>query len=775
MFRVGSFCVIAFMFFSLAAAGSARAADGTDLIPADQVKKNAVALDGIEASVTYTTDEKALARWAAQIGRIKSGATACVASAEKQLNGTETDLKTLGPKVAGEDIAVTRKRLALEREKAALQKQLASCRLLVLRSDEVLAEVNARSQVIVARHLLLRGPPIGALLSENWRKSREWISATRSFIVKHSGIRAISPGAWAAVAVMGVLVGWLSLWLRRRIGARPLARPPTGFADALRRAFSAVTARYAPRLLVSITVAGLVWILSRDLETTPFVGLVAYGLPAYFLLAALIELFLAPPSPAVPFLPVDGAIARAVARRLKILARLVYLGYLLFSTLLWQSLPEPALLLTRAIFAAVLVPNVIWSIWLFRRLTRIEELNWLRAAASVLLVVALAAEWLGYRNLSVFLLGGIVGTMMSVGIALLLSRLFRELYEGLAGGSGGWYQEARRLLGLAPGAPFPGLTWLRFLTTLAIWAGALLLVLATWGVADDVLAHLRDFFLAGFAVGSLRIVPSRILLALLILGLLLPAGRWLRTRLEKRWLKKTYLERGAREALVTISGYSVVGIAVVLALGVAGMDFGNLAIIAGALSVGIGFGLQNIVNNFVSGLILLFERPVKTGDWIIVGTTEGYVRRISIRSTQIQTFDRADVIVPNSELISTQVTNWMLRDKSGRVTVAVGVAYGSDTKRVKEVLLEVARNHPQVVVDSGRLPQPTVLFRRFGDSSLDFELRCFIHNIDNRLTVISDLNFAIDQAFRDEGIEIPFPQRDLHIKGWPSQDLPPGG
>ena len=141
---------------------------------------------------------------------------------------------------------------------------------------------------------------------------------------------------------------------------------------------------------------------------------------------------------------------------------------------------------------------------------------------------------------------------------------------------------------------------------------------------------------------------------------------WVRSRLRRRWLTRTTMDRGAREATVTIIGYVGVALAFVIALAVAGFEFTNLAIIAGALSVGIGFGLQAIVNNFVSGLILLFERPIKTGDWIVVGNTEGYVKRISIRSTMIQTFDRADVIVPNSDLIANQVTNWMLYDPRGR-------------------------------------------------------------------------------------------------------------
>ncbi|MDH5182146.1 MAG: mechanosensitive ion channel, partial [Gammaproteobacteria bacterium] len=180
---------------------------------------------------------------------------------------------------------------------------------------------------------------------------------------------------------------------------------------------------------------------------------------------------------------------------------------------------------------------------------------------------------------------------------------------------------------------------------------------------------------------------------------------------------------------------------------------------------------QNIVNNFVSGLILLFERPIKTGDWIVVGGTEGYVRKIRMRSTQIQTFDRADVIVPNSELIASQVTNWMLQDARGRIHVPVGVAYDSDVDKVQVLMMQAANNHPDIIKHDPET-LPTVLFRRFGNSALEFELRAHIVNIDKRLQVISDLNFAIIRLFRENGIEIPYPQQDLHIRNWPGRPDP---
>jgi len=317
----------------------------------------------------------------------------------------------------------------------------------------------------------------------------------------------------------------------------------------------------------------------------------------------------------------------------------------------------------------------------------------------------------------------------------------------------------------------PGLRWLKVTITFTLLIVLVYSLLRLWGLSEVGIAQAQNYLMSGFDVGSLHVVPTKLLLALLTLALLLSTSAWLRGRMEHEWLLNTRMDRGAREALVTITGYVGVALAIVIALGIAGMEFSNLAIVAGALSVGIGFGLQNIVNNFISGLILLFERPIKTGDWVVVGTTEGYVKRISIRSTQIQTFDQSDVIVPNSEIIQGQVTNWMLRDPHGRVRVPIGVAYGSDTEKVKQLLLEVACAHPQVISD-GSASEPSVLFLAFGDSALQFELRCIIENIDKRLQVRSDLNFAIDAAFRANGIEIPFPQRDLHIRNWPGS--PPG-
>ena len=350
----------------------------------------------------------------------------------------------------------------------------------------------------------------------------------------------------------------------------------------------------------------------------------------------------------------------------------------------------------------------------------------------------------------------------------MFKKLGMEFFDGIEHGRQPWHRNIRKFFRLKANDHFPGLLWLQLIFFVSLWTGLAITLLRIWGMSDADMAEYQTYLFEGFKVGSLDVVPVRIFIALLSFGLLLAVTSWMKNSLDRDWLAKTNIDRGTREAIVIISGYAGFAVSVLVGLGVAGMDFTTLAIVAGALSVGLGFGLQNIVNNFVSGLILLFERPVKRGDWIVVGNTEGYVKRIRIRSTQIETFDHADVIVPNSELISSQVTNWMLSDQHGRARIPVGVAYGTDTDKVKQLLLQVAEEHPMVITNDASMP-PRVLFMRFGNSSLDFELRVFIQNVDNRLSVISDLNFAIDRKFRENGIEIPYPKQDVYIKELPGK------
>ena len=238
----------------------------------------------------------------------------------------------------------------------------------------------------------------------------------------------------------------------------------------------------------------------------------------------------------------------------------------------------------------------------------------------------------------------------------------------------------------------------------------------------------------------------------------------LRRWLGQKVLPNTRLDAGVRHSIALAAGYAGVTIAIVTALGTLGISLTSLGLVAGALSVGIGFGLRTLVENFVAGLLLLMERPIKVGDWIVIDGHQGTVKEISVRSTEIETFDRAAVILPNSLLIGQPVMNWTHKNRLARVVITVGVAYGSDTRKVCDLLLGCAAKTAHVV----RTPEPVVAFTGFGDSSLDFELRCIVADTDHLIATRTALNLAIDDALRAAGIEIPFPQRDVNLKAPPA-------
>jgi potassium-dependent mechanosensitive channel len=251
---------------------------------------------------------------------------------------------------------------------------------------------------------------------------------------------------------------------------------------------------------------------------------------------------------------------------------------------------------------------------------------------------------------------------------------------------------------------------------------------------------------------------------LLILGALLfsiiTMAGVLTNLLRSRVLQRAGINRGLQEVIAMLTKYSVVTIATIILLQIWGLDLSSLAILASALGVGIGFGLQDIAKNFGSGLVLVFERPIQVGDFVEVGEFKGTVEQIAARSTEIRTLDHVSIIVPNSRFLEKEVINWSHRNPVSRLHIPVGVAYQADPQTVQTALLEAAQNHPDVLPS----PPPTVLFQGFGDSALNFELLVWTSTPNRQFLLRSDLNFLIFETLKRWHIEIPFPQRDLHLR-----------
>jgi small-conductance mechanosensitive channel len=384
-----------------------------------------------------------------------------------------------------------------------------------------------------------------------------------------------------------------------------------------------------------------------------------------------------------------------------------------------------------------------------------------RAFAWLLTLVIFFSVIIGYVAFATFLLGQIVRDAGALAIVYLIGVVVQGGAEVVLQPKAAIGRSLMTIAALRKESLEQLTVLVQGAARVTVFATAALLLLGPWGIqSQDMLGSLRAAYF-GFKYGDVTISISSILAAtfVFILGVLITRAvqNWLATQL----LPRTRLDDGLRNSIKTIFGY--VGFILILALSAAqlGLDFQKLALIAGALSVGIGFGLQSVVNNFVSGLIILWERAVRVGDMVVVGADSGFVRRINVRSTEIETFDRATLIVPNSNLVSGVVKNWVRTDRVGRIIIALNVAFDSDPEEVREILISAAKAQDLVL----SIPAPLVLFSDFGDWALKFQLICFVDEIEMADRVKSEMLFDLHRRFREAKVRVPYPRQDFDFIG----------
>jgi potassium-dependent mechanosensitive channel len=411
---------------------------------------------------------------------------------------------------------------------------------------------------------------------------------------------------------------------------------------------------------------------------------------------------------------------------------------------------------------------VLWAAILRVRLNEqhlegLHSLSWMRSLrlpAWLIAISIVATALTGYLALSRFIAQQLVvtGSLLAVVYLLLLwADGVAQAMTDETSNLGAWLKSAG---GLDDSKRSQLAVPVSLMLKLLVLVCSVPLILNQWGYPWGDIQELYHQLFFGFQIGTTHVSLAAIFAAIIVFILGYVAARFFQRWLDAQVLKPAGLSGGLRDSISTGVGYIGVFAAALYALSWAGFPLSNLALVAGAFSVGIGFGLQSVVSNFVSGLILLAERPIKVGDLVMVGGEEGIVRKISVRSTEIETFERANVLIPNSFFMNEKVKNWTLRNNTGRIEIRVGVSHESEPRKVKAILLNAAQDHPNIMRD----PAPFVDFEDFNEEALHFKLYAFIYDLNKSVAIRTELRIAILDAFKAAGIAIPTRQTDITVR-----------
>lgn len=694
-------------------------------------------------------------------------------------------LEQLGPKpdakAPPETPDVARERETREKSFSEADETLKIARATLLQAEQLQSSIGDLRRDRFAKALFAGGPSVlspdvwGSTLSglpSDARASQlifgDWLSVFTAAL--------FSPrGTLVALAFLGAI----GLYLARarympRLTARLAASEGSSSLYHLHTALVRLIARAAPPALAS-------WLIYAALNTAgllppriqPVILAIVTGLAIFAFVQALADALFAPGEPQRRLVSVMESTARTVVWMAGSLAVVMGIGKVLEAWLQAIAAGLTLSILVRGIVAIVFALTLIAGLYRLRDNQEIEEeaclgpyvpvdgasLGPVRILGWVVGLAVILAVLLGYVVLATFLTEQVLWLGILAAAFVLLIQLVELGIASQLTGDGRFALTLRAGIGLRAATLQKIAVVLTGVLKIVLIVVTLMLALAPWGLESaDFLTSLRAAFF-GFQVGGVTVSLSSIIVAILLFALGLGATRSLQGWLEGKFLPTTALDTGLRNSITTAAGYLGYAAAVTLAVSSLGFSLERLTLVASALSVGIGFGLQSVVSNFVSGLILLWERPIRVGDQVLVGDAEGIVKRINVRSTEIETFDRSTVVVPNSNLVSGVVRNRVRSDRTGRIMISIAVPRTLDPTAVRAMLLEAGEAHGDVL----RKPPPNVLFKKIGTTTMDFDLVCIVGEVDIVGRVTSDLNYVIHKRLAE--LEVPPPGAELTVKG----------
>lgn len=768
-----------------AAQGLDQAASG---VVADQQKilqDLTTRTDNLEKKIQEDGDDDAsLVDIRLQLEEMSQGALNSALAFRPRLSEINARLDQIGaPPAAGqppEPDIVTSERQALASEKAEINAVIAAAQNLSIRISGLIAKIgNMRSELF--RNLLTKrymlsdalSPEVISDANGEFNGFNKAVSSWLAFAFKFK-FQAVLAATLTALSLAAVLfVGG-----RRLFGRVFEADPSVEDPSYLSRLSVAFWSTLLPTLAVGVFLVSSVFffnyynVLRGDIGV--FLNALVAVLAVVFCVNRLANAALEPRLPNWRLIPVETGPARWLVRLTTAMAVVIGVNY--FLSVVNDKMGSPLSLTIARSFVATIIVGIILILMALLKPFKAADGSWrpwpawLRYTAVAIGLFTIATALLGYIGLAIFVSLQVVVTgtiLVTAYIGFLSARAISEEGGFAKTSIGRWlstnssYEEsALDQLGLVVSVAINLMIVLVFLP----------LILLMWGFQPGDIEAWAYKLATGLTVGSVTISVTGILTGIIVFIIGYFLTRWFQGWLDGSVMARGKVDTGVRNSIRLAVGYAGVALAALVGVSAAGIDLSNLALVAGALSLGIGFGLQNVVSNFVSGLILLAERPFKVGDWIVAGEISGTVKKISVRATEIETFQRQSVILPNSNLINNAVGNWTHRNKLGRIDIKVGVAYGSDVKQAHAVLLEIARGHPLVLKN----PEPFVLFTNFGAAALEFEIRVFLADVMNGNIVQNDIRFAVLDEFADQHIEIPSaPRAVVEAKtheAWPIDD-----